>query len=59
MWRVGDGPREKSGETIPDLRLGIDTIEFQDAGHWIKPGNEEVMIEGDQTITFYGIYSSI
>ena len=55
--RVGDGPREKSGETIPDLPLGIHTIEFQEAGNWIKPENEEVMIEGGQPITFYGVYS--
>jgi hypothetical protein len=58
MWRVGNGPWKKSGETIPDLPLGIYTIEFQDVGNWIKPENQNVLIEGGQTTTLDGIYNS-
>ena len=48
MWRVGNGPWKKSGEAIPNLPVGINTIEFQEVGGWIKPDNQSVMIEGGQ-----------
>jgi hypothetical protein len=58
MWRVENGPWMKSGETVSNLSMGIQTIEFQDVGNWIKPENLKVMIEGGQTITITGIYNN-
>jgi hypothetical protein len=58
MWRVGNSPWKKSGESIPNLPVGFHTIEFQDIGNWIKPQNLNVTIEGGQTLTLNGIYSS-
>jgi len=58
MWRVGNGPWNRSGETIPNVPAGFHTIEFQDIGNWIKPQNLQVMIEGGQTLTLNGIYNS-
>lgn len=57
MWRAGDGPWKRSGEFIPDLPVGIHTIEFQDLGGWIKPESQKVMIEGGQTHTLNGFYN--
>jgi len=37
MWRVENGPWKKSGETSSNIPVGIQTIEFQDVGNWIKP----------------------
>jgi len=56
MWRTGDGAWRRSGEAIPDLPIGIHTIEFQDLGGWIKPESQKVMIEGGQTNTINGTY---
>jgi len=56
MWRAGDGPWKRSGEFIPDLPVGIHTIEFQDLSGWTKPERQKVMIEGGQTVTINGIY---
>jgi hypothetical protein len=58
MWRVGDGPWMRSGQAIPNLPVGIHTIEFQEVGGWLKPEYQKVMIEGGQTITINGIYNS-
>jgi hypothetical protein len=58
MWRTRGGSWKRSGEFIPDLPIGIHTIEFQDLGGWIKPENQKVMIEGGQTVTISGIYNN-
>ena len=58
MWRAGDGPWKRSGEAIPDLPVGIHTIEFQEVGIWVKPQSQKVMVEGGQTVTINGIYNS-
>jgi hypothetical protein len=58
MWRVGDRPWKKSGESISDLPLGPHTIEFQEVGNWIKPEKKNVMIEVGKTITINVIYNS-
>ena len=57
MWRVGNGPWKKSGETVLNLPMGIITIEFQEVGGWIKPDNQNVLIEAGKTISLSGIYS--
>ncbi len=57
MWRVGNGPWKMSGEIIRDLPAGINTIEFQEVGGWIKPENQNVMIEPGKTISLSGMYS--
>jgi hypothetical protein len=58
MWRAEAGPWKRSGEAIPDLPVGIHTIEFQDLGGWIKPESQKVMIEGGQTHTINGFYNN-
>jgi hypothetical protein len=58
LWRVENGPWKKSGESIPNLPVGMHTIEFQDIGNWIKPQNLQVMIEAGLTHTINGVYSS-
>ena len=58
MWRVEHGAWKRSGEFIPDLPVGIHTIEFQDLGGWIKPESQKVMIEGGQTHTINGFYNN-
>jgi len=58
MWRVENGVWKRSGEFIPDLPVGIHTIEFQDLGGWIKPESQKVMIEGGQTHTINGFYNN-
>lgn len=58
MWRVENGAWKRSGEFIPDLPVGIHTIEFQDLGGWIKPESQKVMIEGGQTHTINGFYNN-
>ena len=58
MWRVENGPWKKSGETSSNIPVGIQTIEFQDVGNWIKPENQKVMIEAGQTFTITGIYNN-
>ena len=57
-WRVENGAWKRSGEFIPDLPVGIHTIEFQDLGGWIKPESQKVMIEGGQTHTINGFYNN-
>ncbi len=57
MWRVGNKPWKKSGETIPDLPVGTHIVEFQSVRGWTKPKSENVTIEGGQTLTFNGTYS--
>ena len=57
MWRVGNSPWKKSGEAIPNLPAGFHSIEFQDFGGWIKPENQNVMIEPGKTISLSGMYS--
>lgn len=58
MWRVENGSWQKSGETVSNLPVGIQTIEFQDVVNWIKPENQKVMIEAGQTFTVIGIYNN-
>jgi hypothetical protein len=58
MWRVENGAWKRSGEFIPDLPVGVHTIEFQDLGGWIKPESQKVMIEGGQTHTINGFYNN-
>lgn len=58
MWRVEYGPWKRNGEFIPDLPVGIHTIEFQDIIGWIKPENQKVMIENGQTHTINGFYNN-
>jgi len=58
MWRVEYGPWKRNGEFIPDLPVGIHTIEFQDIMGWIKPENQKVMIENGQTHTINGFYNN-
>jgi hypothetical protein len=58
MWRVENRPWKRNGEFIPDLPVGIHTIEFQDLSGWIKPESQKVMIESGQTHTINGFYNS-
>jgi hypothetical protein len=58
MWRVGNGPWKKGGEAVPDLPVGIHTIEFQEVSRWVKPEDQKVMIEGGQTHTINGFYNN-
>lgn len=58
MWRVGNNPWMKSGETVSNIPVGIYTVEFQEVQNFIKPENQKVMIEGGQTLTLSGIYNS-
>lgn len=58
MWRVEYGPWKRNGEFIPDLPVGIHTLEFQDIVGWIKPENQKVMIENGQTHTINGFYNN-
>lgn len=58
MWRVENGQWKRNGEFIPDLPVGIHTIEFQDIMGWIKPENQKVMIENGQTHTINGFYNN-
>lgn len=58
MWRVGNSPWKRSGEAIPNLPMGFHTIEFQSISNWIKPENQNVVIEGGQTLTLNGMYSN-
>jgi hypothetical protein len=57
MWRVGNSPWKRSGEAIPNLPVGIHTVEFSAVGNWIKPENQKVMIEGGLTHTINGVYN--
>jgi hypothetical protein len=57
MWRVDNGQWKKSGEIISNLTAGIHNVEFQAIGNWIKPDNQNVVIEGGQTVTINGIYN--
>jgi len=58
MWRVGNSPWMKSGKVVYNIPAGIYTVEFQEVQNFIKPENQKVMIEGDQTLTLNGIYNS-
>jgi hypothetical protein len=56
MWRVGNGPWKKSGESIPDLGAGTHIVEFHEIDNWNRPENQKVTIEGGQTVTINGTY---
>jgi len=56
MWRVGDGPWRKSGESIADLPSGVHTIEFQEMDEWVRPLKRHVTIEHGKTIKADGLY---
>jgi len=58
MWRVENGVWKRNGEFIPDLPVGIHTIEFQDLVGWIRPDSQKVMIEAGQTHTINGFYNN-
>lgn len=58
MWRADGGSWMRNGEAIPNLSVGIHTVEFQDLGGWIKPESQKVMIQAGQTHTINGFYNS-
>jgi hypothetical protein len=58
MWRVENGPWKKSGESISDLAVGSQTIEFQDVGNWTKPEKKNVKIEEGKTVTIIETYKN-
>jgi len=57
-WRAVDGQWMRSGEAVPNLPIGIHTIEFQDLLGWIKPETQKVIIEGGQIHTINGFYNN-
>lgn len=56
QWRVNGGPWYSSGETMPELGLGEHILEFSLVSGWLKPGNQTVSIEHQQTTSAQGIY---
>lgn len=58
MWRADGGSWMRNGESIPNLSVGIHTVEFLDLGGWIKPESQKVMIQASQTHTINGFYNS-
>ena len=58
MWRVGNSQWMRSGEAIADIPAGSHIVQFQEVGNFIRPENQQVMIEGGQTVTVTGVYKN-
>ena len=56
LWRVDNGPWQKSGETIINLPPGTHTIEYAEISDWIKPENAKVTVESSRDISVEGVY---
>jgi hypothetical protein len=57
MWRVDNGPWQKSGGTISNLSVGPHTVDFMEVSNWIRPENQNVQIENAMTMTVNGTYN--
>jgi hypothetical protein len=58
LWRVDNGPWQKSGETVFNLSVGTHTIDYSEVTNWTKPESQQVLIEEGKTIMSMGIYGS-
>ncbi len=56
LWRVDNGPWQKSGETITNLAPGIHIVEYAEISDWVRPENEKVVVEGARDISLEGVY---
>jgi hypothetical protein len=55
-WWVDDGSWVGSGTTISDLEIGRHTIRFRDISGWIKPADQILSVENEQTTMANGRY---
>jgi hypothetical protein len=58
QWRIEDRPWRNSGDKEGDLIVGSHKVIFSAVADWIKPDDQTVEIQRDQTLTTSGLYQS-
>ncbi|MHC4744465.1 MAG: PKD domain-containing protein, partial [Planctomycetota bacterium] len=59
QWRVDDRDWRNSGYLETNLTVGAHTVEFKTVSDWIRPANQTVQINKDQTTLASGIYEEM
>ena len=58
QWRVDGGAWQNSDQTVSNLAVGSHTVEFGALAGWVKPEDQTVQIDEDQTTLTSGTYTA-